>query len=211
MTLPDRPLVSVITPTWQRTRLLLARCMPSVQAQTWPAIEHLIVSDGPDPDLGAMLAAENWLVPVRFAALAAHAPERHWGGPARRRALELAKGDLIAYVDDDDALRPRHTELLVNALACNPEAGFAWSQMARHCGEFGGTEDVIAGPLGCGGISTQMLMHRRDLTTVATWGSPSATEDWELVFAWLSAGVKHEPVGEVTVDQWPCATWASAT
>ncbi len=44
-------LVSVITPTWNRHDLLLNRCIPSVEAQTYPDIEHIIVSDGPDPDL----------------------------------------------------------------------------------------------------------------------------------------------------------------
>ena len=42
------PLVSVITPTWQRADLLVNRCIPSVQAQDYPVVEHIIVSDGPD-------------------------------------------------------------------------------------------------------------------------------------------------------------------
>jgi Glycosyl transferase family 2 len=41
----------------------------------------------------------------------------------------VARGELIAYCDDDDALRPRHVELLVAALKANPRAGFAYTQM----------------------------------------------------------------------------------
>ena len=45
------PLVSVITPTWQRHALLLDRCIPSVAAQDYPNVDHVVVSDGPDPAL----------------------------------------------------------------------------------------------------------------------------------------------------------------
>ena len=61
------PTVSVITPTWQRHDLLLNRCVPSVAAQDHPAVEHVIVSDGPDPDLRGKLAG---LPGVRFEELA---------------------------------------------------------------------------------------------------------------------------------------------
>ena len=49
------PLVSVVTPTWQRHEWLLERCIASVQAQTYPLIEHVIVCDGPDPGLGPLV------------------------------------------------------------------------------------------------------------------------------------------------------------
>jgi GT2 family glycosyltransferase len=42
-----RPLVSVITPTWQRHELLL-EAIENVRQQTYRPIEHVIVSDGPD-------------------------------------------------------------------------------------------------------------------------------------------------------------------
>ena len=48
--------VSVVTPTWQRRELLLERCIPSVRAQTHQPVEHLVISDGPDSELAALLA-----------------------------------------------------------------------------------------------------------------------------------------------------------
>ena len=50
------PTVSVVTPTWQRHDLLMDRCIPSVAAQDYPDVEHVICSDGPDPDLAERLA-----------------------------------------------------------------------------------------------------------------------------------------------------------
>ena len=47
------PLVTVVTPTWQRHPLLFSRCVPPVQAQDYPAVEHIVVSDGPDPVLAS--------------------------------------------------------------------------------------------------------------------------------------------------------------
>ena len=44
----------------------------------------------------------------------------------------MAHGELIAYCDDDDALRPRHVELLVAALKANQMVGFAYTQMICH-------------------------------------------------------------------------------
>jgi cellulose synthase/poly-beta-1,6-N-acetylglucosamine synthase-like glycosyltransferase len=43
------PLVSIITPTWKRRDLLVKRALPSVAAQDYPNIEHVVVSDGPVP------------------------------------------------------------------------------------------------------------------------------------------------------------------
>ena len=59
-----KPLVSVITPTWLRHDWLLHRCMPSVQGQTYPHIEHIIVSDGPDPELAVLMKDLQRLAPV---------------------------------------------------------------------------------------------------------------------------------------------------
>jgi glycosyltransferase involved in cell wall biosynthesis len=205
------PLVTIITPTWERHELLLGRCVPSVQAQDYPNLEHVIVSDGPDPALeDAVAALENPRHPVWYFELPEHAPERHWGGPGRREGLKQALGDLIGYVDSDDALRPRHASLLAAALEADPDAGFAYSWMMSHNHPLPGENIVGTGaePASCN-IGTPMIMHRRELADVATWGPPSATEDWEIVSAWLRAGVKFARVEEVTIDVWPSFTRAA--
>lgn len=198
------PLVSIITPTWFRHDLLLNRCIPSIDAQTYPAIEHLIVSDGPDPELAGKL-----FPPLRsgersrwFTNLPEHDGNLHWGSLARLHGIELAAGELIGYVDDDDALRPRHVELLAAALAAHPEAGWAWSLMASH-----NADDVVTeighGPPSAGNLGTPMIMHRREMLEHGTWGPPSALEDWELVNRWIHAGTSYTKVEEVTIDVWP--------
>jgi glycosyltransferase involved in cell wall biosynthesis len=201
------PLVSVITPTWQRHDMLLDRCIPSVQAQSYPAVEHIVISDGPDPALLEKLTAQLG-ASVRLPLLGMlSAAERggRWGVKPRLRGLEMASGELITYLDDDDAFRPDHCALLVGALKAHPDAGMAYSKMASHGAAMeppGGT--IIGGPeLGPCAVGSPMIMHRRELLELATWGPPDPMEDWRLVDRWLERGVIAYFVDRITVDVWP--------
>ena len=192
------PLVSVITPTWQRHDFLLDRCIPSVQAQDYPHVEHLVVSDGPDPELEAAISSR--FPDIRYDELPDREGAGHWGHRGRLRALEMAKGDLITYLDDDDAYRPNHCRVLAAALEANPAAGFAYSLMSN-----GGTVIGTDPPAYCQ-IGTPMIMHRRGLTDWAgTWERSMPSIDWDLVERWLQAGASYVHVPVITSDVWPSA------
>jgi len=202
------PLVTILTPTWRRHDLLLTRCIPSVAAQGYPEVEHLIISDGPDPELKERLAAP-WLDGWKnlwYHELPVHDETRHWGAEARNAGLDLATGDYIGYCDDDDALRPGHCGRLAGALDANPEAGFAVSWMCSHMGP-GNDHTIGPGPLAPGNLGTPMVMHRRGLAQVSRWGPPSNFEDWQLAERWMAAGVQHVRVHEETCDAWPSGVW----
>ena len=197
MPVPE-PLVSVITPTWHRHDLLLDRCIPSVQAQSHPRVQHVVVSDGPDPELAVKIAGEA--PGVTFAELPVHDEAARWGHYARLRGLELAEGEYICYLDDDNAFRPQHVARLAEALEEHPEAGFAYSQimMTGHATPY----PVGVTPPYHGGIDTSAIMHRRGLLEVATWrcNGHQQTVDWDLVARWMEAGVTWAFVAEVTAD-----------
>jgi glycosyltransferase involved in cell wall biosynthesis len=204
----QNPLVSVITPTWQRHSLLMGRCIPSVTAQTHTPLEHVIVSDGPDAILRSAIAGlaqghqgSQSATVLKYEELPEHAPEEHWGHWARLRGTAVAAGDLIAYLDDDDAYRPGHVALLAQALTANRDAQWAYSRMARYMP----SQPTVTGtdPPDCGTIGTPMIMHRRTLLDVANWGPASPIEDWELVSRWLAAGASYVSIPDVTVDVWP--------
>lgn len=204
-------MVSVITPTWKRNELLLNRCLPSVRVQDYPNVEHIVVSDGPDRKLARIMAglrrcdhdgcprSEPWCQRLRYDELPRHARGRHWGHYARSRAVELARGDFIAYLDDDDLYLPRHCSLLVSALNAHPEAGFAFSQMRYANGEVTVGHDE---PWECD-IGTPMIMHRREVLRHGSWDHADEMEDWRLVKSWLDAGVQWTFVPRVTVLIWP--------
>jgi len=197
------PLVSVVTPTWHRHDLLLNRCIPSVAAQGYPNVEHVIVSDGPDDELRAKFMACQTPGFRRLILLDEHPAVPHWGTFARRAGLEAAQGEFITYNDDDDALRPEHCALLAQALIDNPQAGFAYSWMLSHNPSGDHTIGDCVPPV-YGQLGSPMIMHRRELTSkYATWGEPDAAEDWKMVELWIANGVQFTHVPQVTVDVYP--------
>lgn len=191
---------SVITPTWQRGDLLLNRAIPSVLAQDHPAVEHVIVSDGHEPDLypamleryGAEIAAGR----IRYDELAEHKGAR-WGHWARLRGIEVARGAYLAWLDDDNSFRPSHVSRLAALLDAG--AGFAYSRVEFHA--HSGTYPVGGDPPQLGQIDTSAIANRKDLHQLATWrdeGQP--TIDWDLVERWMAAGVSWAFDAKVTAD-----------
>lgn len=193
--------------------MLMDRCLPSIARQTYTGpIEVCLVSDGRDyalddqvhqlsgTDMGAISVLHYNSVPGTLN----HAPR--WGNYARKLALEMAQGDFIAYLDDDDAYRPRHVEVLAGALTSHPEAQFAWSKMATrgmHTEAETGPEYIGGPQLGPTLVGTPMIMHRA--TLVPDWGPPDEMEDWKMIEKWVIAKVRGEFVDEVTIDVWPQA------
>ena len=189
--LPRRPDISVVTPTWQRHALLTGRCVPSVQAQDCPAAEHLIVCDGPDPDL-PLIAGTTPLM------LTEHRVALNRGLAARQFGAQAARGDLIAYLDDDNAWRRGHLGLLADALAASG-ADFAYSR--AFCRNGAGHGYYIGAALPAfGEIDTSLIVHRRELLGRADWQPSRGPADWDLVRRWLDRGARWTFVPEVTLD-----------
>ncbi len=187
-------MISVVTPTWQRHDVLIDRCIPSVAAQAVP-VEHVVVSDGPDPVLRHLLAGTG----VVYAEVSEHFDDPvNVGARARNRGLEVASGDLIAYLDDDNAFLPHHVQTLAAALEANPDRDFAYSQMYRH-----GLGDIIGDePPQHGRVDSSIRMQRREThLKFGLWPVPAEyCVDWQLVQAWVLAGATWVFVPEVTVD-----------
>jgi hypothetical protein len=91
--------------------------------------------------------------------------------------------------------------MLAKALDENPDAGFAVARMTSHGP--GGTSVIGHGPLACGNVGTPMLMHRREIAEHGSWDHAGQFEDWDLVWAWIQAGVEHVRVDAETSDVWP--------
>ena len=94
------PLFSIVMPTRNR-RALIADAIDSVLAQTFAEWELLIVDDGSTDGTHEALAAYLADPRIRYC-------RREAGGiaAARNTALDLARGDLIAYLDSDNAWYP---------------------------------------------------------------------------------------------------------
>lgn len=197
----DKPVISVITATWQRHIQLFNRCIPSVERQTYPNVEHIIVSDGPDPQLSYLRErAGHWRV-NRIIELGRNhqAIQEHWGAIPRLVGAYVARGDLIAYLDDDNEYMPWHLERLAREFEQNPKIEIAYSQMDRYVN--GTRIDTIGDDiLELGHIDTSLILHKPELLWhVANWRAAGYCSDWDLIERWRDAGMLFKFVPEVTV------------
>ena len=111
------PLVSVILPVYNRAAWL-ARAIDSVLAQSYSNFELIAVDDGSTDETPGVINRYAG----RIAAL--HQP-RGGAYAARNRALRVARGELIAFIDSDDAWRPDRLQHQV-ALMQRPEVGLVF-------------------------------------------------------------------------------------
>lgn len=109
--MPDNPLISVLTPAYNCVSFL-PDCIRSVQAQTYPNWEMIIVDDG-SPD-GLMQVAQAFakndprIRPFRV---------RHGGTPAAyNHAVSLAKGRVLVNQEADDWAEPTRLEKQLHAM-----------------------------------------------------------------------------------------------
>lgn len=113
------PTVSVVIPTKDRLPFL-REALTSVEAQTFRDLEVIVVDDAGTDGTPAWLAqqARRGLVHVRLDA----ASER---STARNRGLDIARGEFVIFLDDDDRLLPNAVERLVSGLRRHPRAAAA--------------------------------------------------------------------------------------
>ena len=112
-----RPLVSVIICTYNRPEPL-ARALDSVLGQDVHDREVIVVDDGSDPPA---------VVPSHRAAEVRLIRTEHRGvGAARAAGLDAARGQFIAYCDDDDEWKPNHLGILVDELIRHPDVALVY-------------------------------------------------------------------------------------
>ncbi len=104
---PERPLVSVIIPTWNRGDMVLEAAR-SVLAQTYEPLELIVVDDGSTDGTVARLRE---LAGVRVI-------EQDHRGPAaaRNRGLAESRGEIVASLDSDDVWHPDFVSCGVEAM-----------------------------------------------------------------------------------------------
>ena len=124
------PSVSVIVPTFQRREQCVV-AVKSALAQTAPPLEVIVSDDGStDGTREAIEALAGTDSRVRF--LAASSPS---GRPAcaRNRGVRAARGDWIAFLDDDDTWLTEKLERRLPLM--NDDAGVIASNARRTSGE----------------------------------------------------------------------------
>lgn len=122
------PRVSVLIATRDRT-WCLPRAVESVLAQTFQDFEVLVIDAGSSDDVHDLLSGCG--PKVRYSR-----EENKGPSAARNRGIELARGEYVTFLDDDDYLLEDALRLGVEALDDHPEVGYAYGQ--AYCVNEGG-------------------------------------------------------------------------
>jgi GT2 family glycosyltransferase len=165
------PLVSVIVPTYRRPALL-REAVRSALAQDYRNLEVIVVGDA-CPDLDGVVFDD---ARVRIVNL----PTNHGAGGAipRNYGIMLAAGEIVAYLDDDNAWLPNHVSSVYEAMRA-ADARFGFSSM-----QVDGVDLRFAEPVHQG-IDTSCALHDRELIRRAGWwrsrDDVGYAHDWEFL------------------------------
>lgn len=210
------PLVSVITPTWQRPEWLV-ECLATVKNQTYHNIEHIVVSDGPDSKAEEIVRQE---CARRF--MAGNLPEVRYAecgfnttslfrdsfavGPLMVGTL-LARGEYQMWLADDEKLDSRHVEWLLGLIQ-EKQVDFVYPMVYVWSGQAPEEGGYVIGcePPRFGRITS--VLYRRELLDKAMhrFHMPRAhpgeivPDDWDMISRWLEAGATHAMLNRVTVS-----------
>lgn len=113
----DHPLISVIVPA-HACEQALSRCLGALERSDYPEDRwELIVVDDSSPDDTPLVASRHADLLVRLS------PKPRGPAYARNRGAELARGEILVFLDSDVLVRPQTVRLLVEALEEDPTIG----------------------------------------------------------------------------------------
>lgn len=210
------PAVSVILPTYSNVEGLVTRAVPSVLAQTYENFELLVVGDGAGKEVGDALAVfdDPRVVYVNRERRGPYPSDpdafaRVKGGPPFNVGVRVARGRWIAPFADDDAMRPRHLELLVQR-AREGRHEFVYGQALKTARD-GTTRVAGEWPPELARVALQASIYHRGLSSFIEHelvdGLFRTSSDKSVLRRMLHAGVRFGFVEEIVVDY----AWRRAT
>jgi glycosyl transferase family 2 len=175
-----RPSISVVVPTIGRPSLLQA--LRSISSQMGPDDEVLVSGDGPQP-LAREITAQFG---AGFKYMESDSRADDWGATPRNAALDVAAGDAVAFMDDDDVSLPGALDAVRRGLEENPGRPLIF--MMRHRGRL-----IWERPeLFSGNVSSQMFAVPNVPGRVGRW-----TTRYEGDFDFITSTLALYPEGSV--------------
>jgi len=118
----EKPLVSVIIPCYRKAQYL-ASTLESMQKQTYPAVEILVVDDG-SPD-NTREVVEPYL--AQMPNLRYIHQENAGVSVARNHGIRSSSGRYVMALDADDAIEPTYIERCADYLSAHPEVNLVYT------------------------------------------------------------------------------------
>lgn len=108
------PYLSIIVPVY-KVEKYIRKCIDSILAQTFTNFELILVDDG-SPDCCGYICEEYALIDKRIKVI-----HKENGGlsAARNSGIDIALGEIIAFVDSDDWIHPQMYEKMIKYLNAN--------------------------------------------------------------------------------------------
>ncbi len=122
---PDRPLISVVIPTYNTPERWLKAAIESVRAQTYENWQ-LCIADDASPQTHVRSLLESYAKSDPRIKITLRPKNGHISA-ASNSALELATGDWVSLLDHDDELSPDALHHVAAAIRAHPDAGIIYS------------------------------------------------------------------------------------
>ncbi len=123
----DRPIISVVIPTYNRAAFI-CRAVDSALGQTYAPLEVVVVDDGSKDDTREVL--RKYGDRIRYVA-----KENGGVSSARNVGVREATGEYIAFLDSDDTWVPEKLAVQMDIFRAHPDYGMVLSECAQVTAE----------------------------------------------------------------------------
>ncbi len=190
------PLVSVIIPTYNASESI-QKCIDSIRNQTYPNIEIICCDDCSTDNTVEILKKYS-----SSSVIVLENEKNMRAAYSRNRCIEIAKGQFIAQIDDDDYSVPERIEKQVEFLSKNPEIDFVgtgifyfdengvWGQSSWEVGYAPQKEDFLKNSIF---INPSMMYRAEALRKVDGYRIAKETrrsQDYDMHMRMYAAGLK---------------------
>jgi glycosyltransferase involved in cell wall biosynthesis len=224
------PKVSVVISTYNRPERL-DTALASVHAQTFGDFEVIVVDDCSPQQDAVRDVMEKWYnaLEQRGVELIAMRLGENSGYQCmpKNRGVEMARGDYIAYLDDDNTWRPDHLSTCVEAIEADFSTDMVYTRLCYHMEDPKIREELFEKfgrhvyPEGDGSgvdwnpqllsqmnyVDTSSILHSKGafwrLVRENGYGWDETMRrfgDWNFVWRWATFGLTGKLVNKVTVD-----------
>lgn len=197
------PLVSVIMPTYKRADMI-CRAVESVLNQTYPHVEVVVANDNPleSPERESTdNKLEQYVKTGRVRIV--HTSGRTGGGAARNYAEKYARGQYLAFLDDDDEYLPDKIERELEFILSNdldmafqdvstykPDGTLVEYRRLNHVKDFS-KEGLLRAHVIVPLCPTSVYMLKKELfDRTSGFGETITAQDWHLMRRCIEADAK---------------------
>lgn len=198
-----RPIVSIITPTYNSAKYL-PRAVTSALNQTYPDLELIVINDGSTDDTQEILKPY-----FKDKRLKYFYQSNRGIASARNLGIEKSSGRFIAFLDADDEFLPTKIERQLKTLKEKPDYGVCYSDILHfydtnprkffHHRYSYPSGNLFEPLLKKQFINPLSVFVRREV--IEKYGlfdeTLRHTEDWDLWLRWAWAGVKFYYLNEI--------------